>query len=78
MIANPSPTGEVSQVPTLAVASVLSGRTLDSRVSQMEEQVSQMESNINKSMNATLESLFLKFGAGVQTAQPPGGAYRVG
>ena len=67
VIANPSPPGGVVQVPSRSVASVLSERTLDSRVSQMEEQLSQMESNINKNMNATLESLFLKFGAGVQT-----------
>ena len=40
----------------------------------MEEQLSQMESNINKKMNTTLESLFIKFGAGVQTTHPPGGA----
>ena len=74
MIVNPSPPGGVVQVPSPSVASVLSGRTLDSRISQMEEQLSQMESNINKNMNATLESLFLKFGAGVQTTQLPCGS----
>ena len=74
LIANPSPAGGIAQIPSPSVVSAMSSRTMESRVSQMEEQLSQMETNINKNMNATLESLFKKFGAGVQTSQPPGGA----
>eukprot|EP00593_Proboscia_inermis_P000787 CAMPEP_0171300526 /NCGR_PEP_ID=MMETSP0816-20121228/9335_1 /TAXON_ID=420281 /ORGANISM="Proboscia inermis, Strain CCAP1064/1" /LENGTH=191 /DNA_ID=CAMNT_0011777063 /DNA_START=125 /DNA_END=697 /DNA_ORIENTATION=+ len=74
MIYNPSPTGVVPQLPTPTSASAVSGGTLDSRISQIEEQLSVMEINIKKNMDATLESLFLKFGANLQTNQPPAGA----
>ena len=43
LIANPSPAGGIAQFPTPSVASAMSGRTLESRVSQMEERLSQME-----------------------------------
>ena len=74
LIANQSPAGGIAQIPTPSVVSAMSSRTMESRVSQMEQQLSEMETNINNNMKATLESLFLKFGAGVQTTQPPGGA----
>ena len=74
LIANPSLAGGIAQIPTPSVVSAMSSRTMESQVSQMEEQLSQMGTNINTNMKATLESLFQKFGAGVQTTQPPGGA----
>ena len=75
MISNPAPAGVDPPASTPTSASVVSGRTLDSRVSKMEEQMSVMEKNITQSMASTMETMFLKFGATLQTnTQPPAGA----
>ena len=52
-------------------SSVRSAVTLDSRVLALDAQIGQMENNITKNMNASLELFFLKF---TQNTQPPGRA----
>ena len=58
----PRTIGEVARLPLSGVSvSDQSYATMDSRVSQLEEKISNMEVNITNSLNASMESLFTKF-----------------